>query len=365
MFEYLVVIGITLLSSITLVVTKSWHGHFSLDNSFGVQNHHIDPTPRIGGLAIALGLFVAWVLVEPDVRIILGPMLLASIPAFVVGLAEDITKKIGVLPRLLAAMFSGILGWYLTGGIIQNTWLLPLDWLLSYLPFAVLFTAVSVAGLANAINIIDGFNGLASGSVVIMSTALGIIALQFGDAPLASCCFILSMCTIGFGIVNWPMGKLFLGDGGAYLLGFLLAWFSVLLPVRNHEISSWSPLLVCAYPVLEVLFTVYRRRKRQGQHAAQPDKGHLHHFIHRRVVRRALGHLSNKLQNSFTSPICWFFTAVPSTFAIAFSTDTPKLILCLCLATVGYSMVYARLTQFRWCFRVLTLVHRSRPVQKS
>jgi len=296
---------------------------------------------------------------------ILGPMLLAGIPAFIFGLAEDITKKVGVLPRLLAAMFSGILGWYLTDGLIQNTGLTPLDWLLGFLPFAVLFTAFAVAGLANAINIIDGFNGLASGSVVIMSAALGIISLQFGDSPLASACFILTMCALGFGLVNWPMGKLFLGDGGAYLLGFLLAWLSVLLPVRNTEVSTWSPLMVCAYPVLEVLFTINRRRKRQGQHAAQPDKGHLHHFIHRRLVRRAMGHLSNKLQNSLTSPMCWFFTAVPATLGVVFSTDTLKLILCFCLAAAGYSIVYARLTQFRWCFRALTLERRPSPVKKS
>lgn len=351
MFIYYLVFNVTFLTSIALVATQRWHGHHSFDNSFGVQNHHIDPTPRIGGVAIALSLFVAWVSVEPDVRAILGPMLLAGIPTFVFGLAEDITKKVGVVPRLLAAMFSGALGWYLTGGVILKTGLMPFDWLLSFVPFAVLFTAFAVAGLANAINIIDGFNGLASGSVAIMSAALGIVALKFGDAHLASACFILTMCALGFGLVNWPMGKLFLGDGGAYLLGFQLAWLSVLLPFRNAEVSSWSPLVICSYPILEVLYTIHRRRKRQGQHPAQPDKRHLHHFIHRRVVRRKLSHLSNKQQNSLTSPICWIFTAVPATLAVAFSTDTRMLILCLCLATVAYSIVYARLTQFRWCLK--------------
>ncbi len=365
MFDYYLVFGVTLLTSIALVATQRWHGHLSLDNSFGVQNHHIEPTPRIGGVAIALGMFVAWVFAAPDVRAVLGPMLLAGIPAFAFGLAEDITKKVGVMPRLLATMFSGALGWYLTGSAIQNTGLIPLDWLLNFLPFAVLFTAFAVGGLANAINIIDGFNGLASGSVAIMSAALGLIALQVGDAPLASVCFIVAMCALGFGLVNWPLGKLFLGDGGAYLLGFLLAWLGVLLPMRNTEVTSWAPLLVCAYPVLEVLFTIHRRRKRQHQHPGQPDKGHLHHFIHRRVVRRALGHLSGKLQNSLTSPLCWFFTAVPAVAAVMFSTDTPMLILCFCLVTVGYSIVYARLTQFCWCFSALTLQRRPSPVKEN
>jgi UDP-N-acetylmuramyl pentapeptide phosphotransferase/UDP-N-acetylglucosamine-1-phosphate transferase len=347
--------GATLLTSIVLVATQRWHGHMSLDNAFGVQNHHSHPTPRIGGVAIALGLCVAWVIAAPDVRKILGPMLLAGIPAFAFGLAEDLTKKVGVRPRLLATMFSGVLGWYFTGIAIQNTGLMPLDWLLGFLPLAVLFTAFAVGGFANAINIIDGFNGLASGAVAIMSAALGLISLQVGDAPLATVCFIVTLCALGFGLVNWPLGKMFLGDGGAYLLGFVLGWLSVLLPMRNTEVTSWAPLVVCAYPVLEVLFTILRRRKRQYQHPGQPDKGHLHHFIHRRVVRMALGHLSDKMQNSLTSPLCWFFTAVPAIAAVMFPTNTPMLILFFCIATLGYSMVYARLTQFGWCFRALTL----------
>lgn len=115
MVTYLLVFIVTLLAIAALVVTQHWHGHLSLDSSFGVQNHHTEPTPRIGGIAIALGLVVAWLLAAPAVRAILGPMLLAGIPAFAFGLLEDITKKVSVLQRLLATMFSGVLAWYLTG----------------------------------------------------------------------------------------------------------------------------------------------------------------------------------------------------------------------------------------------------------
>ncbi len=89
---HLITFTLTLLASLALVGTKHWHGRFSLDNAFGVQHHHTEPTPRIGGVAIALGLVAAWALAAPDVRSILGPMLLAGIPAFAFGLLEDITK---------------------------------------------------------------------------------------------------------------------------------------------------------------------------------------------------------------------------------------------------------------------------------
>lgn len=359
MYTYLTVFGATALAGAVLVATQHWHGHFSMDGTAGVQKHHKVPTPRIGGVAIVLGLLTAWLLASPAVRTVLGPMLLAGIPAFVFGLAEDITKRVGVLPRLLATMLSGGLAWYLTGVAMQNTGVFPMDWLLQFIPLAVLFTAFAVGGVANAINIIDGFNGLAAGSVAIMLAAMGWMALNLGDPALASVCFVLAACALGFGAANWPLGKIFLGDGGAYLLGFCLAWVAVLLPMRSFQINAWATILVCAYPVLEVYFSVRRRRHRVGHHPGQPDKVHLHHLIHRRVVCHMFPHYSAPLKNGLTSPLCWLCAALPAAWAIVFARNTPMLILGLALAGLAYAALYARLTQFRWCFSALTLQPKS------
>jgi UDP-N-acetylmuramyl pentapeptide phosphotransferase/UDP-N-acetylglucosamine-1-phosphate transferase len=356
---YAIAFAGTLLASLALVLTKRWHGRFSLDGAVGVQKMHTQPTPRVGGVAIVLGLVAAYSPAAPDVQAILGPILLAGIPAFVAGLLEDIIKKVGVLPRLLATMLSGVLAWYLTGIAMQNTGAPPLDWLLTYLPLAVVFTAFAVSGVANAINIIDGFNGLAAGTVAILLGTMGVMSLQLGDAPLANVCFVVVAVALGFGAINWPLGKLFLGDGGAYLLGFIVGWVAVLLPMRHPEINAWATLLVCAYPVLEVAFSVRRRGKREGHHPGQPDKAHLHHFIHRRLLpllmpRWVPSGIPN-LRNGFTSPFCWLFAALPATWAVVFAQNTPLLILGLGLAVLGYGALYARLTQFGWCCRALTM----------
>ncbi|MCF8210151.1 MAG: glycosyl transferase [Rhodoferax sp.] len=345
----------TLVTAALLVFSKHHHGHFSMDSTFGVQKHHTEPTPRIGGVAIAAGLLAAWFVASAEVRTILTPMLLAGIPAFAFGVAEDVTKRVGVLPRLLATMLSGAVAWYLTGIAMQNTGVAPLDWALAFVPFAVLFTAFAVGGMANAINIIDGFNGLASGSVAIMAAALGVIALQVSDATLATACFTLVAVALGFAAVNWPFGKIFLGDGGAYLLGFMLAWLAILLPMRNPQLNAWVSILVCAYPVLEVAFSVRRRHKREGHHPGHPDRAHLHHFLHRRLVRPALPGVHSTLVNGMTSPLCWLATSLPAAWAIAFADNTAVLALGLGLATFAYAGTYARLTQFAWCFSALTL----------
>ena len=346
--HYVVVFFATLCIGWFLVLTQRWHGRFSLDSTTGVQKHHKHPTPRIGGVAIASGLLVAWACAEQDVSNILEATLLAAIPAFIFGLAEDITKKIGVLSRLLATMFSGVVAWYLTGIAMQNTGFPPLDFVLQITPVAVIFTAFAVGGVANSINIIDGFNGLASGSVAIMLAALGLMGHQLGDADYAQVCFLMAVCAFGFGAVNWPLGKIFLGDGGAYLLGFILAWMAVLLPMRHPQVSAWATILVVAYPVLEVVFSIVRRRQREGHHPGQPDKVHLHHLIHRRIVCQRWPRLSGRLKNGMTSPFCWLLAAAPATWAVVFAQSKVMLVLGLLLATVGYSMLYTRLAYFRW-----------------
>ena len=339
----------TLLVAVLLVVSKDWHGRFSMDSTEGVQKFHTNPTPRIGGVAIAVGLLLAYSQAPQSSKDILTPMLLAGIPAFGVGLLEDITKKVGVLPRLLATMLSGVVAWYLTGVAMRNTGVPLIDWFLAFTPVAVLFTAFAVGGVANAVNIIDGFNGLAAGAVSIMLGALGLIAVNVGDAPLATVCFLIAAVVMGFGAVNWPLGKIFFGDGGAYLVGFLLAWIAVLLPMRNPQITAWATMLVCAYPVLEVGFSYRRKSKREGYHPGQPDKVHFHMLVHRRVARPLFTNASSAMKNGFTSPFCWLYASFPAVWALVFSHSAAMLALGFCVAIFIYAAIYARLTQFRWC----------------
>ena len=345
-----IVFFVTCIASLAIVVTQRWHGHVSADSTQGVQKVHANPTPRIGGVAVAAGLMAGYALSPPDVQSLLGVAALAAIPAFGMGLLEDISKRIGVMPRLLATIVSGVIVCWLTHTAMQNTGVPPLDWLLGYFPVAVLFTAFAVGGVANAINIIDGFNGLACGAVAIMLAAFGLIALHVGDVPLSAMCCLLIAIMLGFATVNWPMGYIFLGDGGAYLVGFLLAWVAVLLPMRNHGLTAWCSLLVCFYPVLEVAFSYRRKSIRVGHHPGQPDRVHLHMLFYRRVSRPWFPNASIRLQNGLTSPFCWLLAALPAGFAVVFADNDAALAACCVAFAIIYALVYHRLTKFRWQF---------------
>ena len=114
-YDALMAAAASLCTCILLVLTKSWHGSFSIDSTDGIQKFHTQPTPRIGGIAIAVGVLVGFAASSHDPaaaekRAILSAILLAGMPAFIFGLLEDLTKRVSVRARLLATMASGMLG---------------------------------------------------------------------------------------------------------------------------------------------------------------------------------------------------------------------------------------------------------------
>ena len=351
-----VLIGVTIsfLVAMLLVQTQHWHGHLSMDSSLGIQKVHNEPTPRVGGIATAVGALVGFVLAGPSVQSLLGPLLLAGSCAFVFGLVEDITKQVSIRTRLLATMGSGVLGWAITGYSITHANVPGLDWLLSFTIFSVLFTGFAVGGIANAINIIDGFNGLSAGTVIIILIALGAMAIGLGDRDLAMACLILTGVVAGFLLVNWPFGKIFMGDGGAYFLGFAVAWIAVLILQRHPSVSAWAPMLACGFPLLEVLFSIMRRRRRKLS-PGHPDRLHLHSLVERRLTSALLPNASKVARNSATGAIMWIAALIPAVIAVSSPTNTTTLVVGFLTCAVLYSAFYARLTQFRWCLSATTL----------
>ncbi len=343
------------LVSVLIVLTKKLHGSATMDLSHGIQKFHTTPTPRVGGLPIVIGLSVAWFTSLPEVKHILLPILIAGLPAFLFGLAEDITKKVGVLARLLATMASGLLAWYLTDYSLSRVDVWGIDWLLKYTLISVLFTSFAVGGVANAINIIDGFNGLASTMATLAFVGFALIAWTVGDTTLASAAIILAACVWGFFWVNWPFGKLFLGDGGSYFVGFALAWVAVLLIERNSSVSPFGALLVCIHPVSEVLLSIFRRKIKK-MNPGHPDRLHFHSIVKQRYVRRWFGNLSIELRNSITGVLVGSMTMTSIIITSMVYQNSLYSLLAVIALSMGYVAIYARMIRFQWCSPILFLV---------
>lgn len=333
-----------------LVVTVRWHGHVSMDQASGIQKIHTQPTPRIGGLSIAVGLVVAAILMpKGSAQQILTAMLMAGAPALVAGLAEDFTKKVNVTTRLLATMFAGALAWWLTGYSLTRLDLPLLDALLQITMVSILLTAFAVGGVANAINIIDGFNGLASITSILAFVGFAAIASMVGDNDIALVAAVFSACVFGFLLINWPWGKLFLGDGGAYYLGFALAWIAVMLVWRNSNVSAFSALVICAHPINEVLFTIYRRTAKQA-HPGMPDRLHFHSLVSRRYVQRWLASAPSWMQNSATGLLVSFSTLVSIMVAMFSYSSTRLSIISYVLISLCHFILYIRIVRHSWRF---------------
>jgi len=331
---------VSLVLAQALVLSASKHGHLTMDLPSGVQKFHFDPTPRVGGIAIYVALVAAWVLLPgSEERKLLSTVVLAGMPALLVGLAEDVTKRVSVRTRLLVTMGSGGLAALLAGVGLTRVDIPPADVLLAIWPLAVLFTAFAVGGVANAFNIIDGFHGLSSGTLIISSLALAAIAQSVGDTPLALVAIALAAAVGGFWLVNFPWGKLFLGDGGAYFSGFALAWLSVELLARHPQVSPWASVLLCGYPTIEVVYSIFRRR-RQRQSPGQADRFHLHSLVCTQIVQPRLTHLRPNLRNAAVSVVMWICAVVPVVPAMLFPTQGDLLLGVLAGCAVAYHFFY-------------------------
>ena len=349
----------SLLLIFLIIRYRHLHEHLSGDHDLsGPQKFHRGSVPRIGGLGIYVALWITNLVSYYkglSLGVFLSLILIAALPVTVAGFAEDITKRIRVKVRLIAGFISGILLLYLLAITSIRIGILGLDALFLNAWVAGIFLSIACAGLANAYNIIDGFNGLASMVGIISTTAIAFVAFEVGDPSILYAALIVIGAILGFFIWNYPKGLIFLGDGGAYLIGFVISALSILLVHRNPGVSPWFALLVNAYPVFETLFTIWRRSMHQGKSPGLPDRSHFHSLIYRRVLYRAQAKdpqstntekpYHHSLNNAKTSPYLWLISSIGSIPALLFWESTPLLITSSVIFITIYINCYRNIVQ--------------------
>lgn len=356
MLLFLLAFAVSASLSLLLVRSAHLHGRHSGDHDFDKpQGFHVEAVPRIGGLSVVLGILAASVALfwqrGDDYAHFALTLLGCSSLAFAAGFVHDLTEALTPRGRLLATAASAGLAFYVMGAAIHRTDVPGIDWIVSFPLGSLAVTVVAVAGIANAINIIDGLNGLASMCVSLMLAALAYVAIQVNDSLIASVALAGIGAVLGLFFWNFPRGLIFLGDGGAYFLGFLVSELSILLLHRNpNEVSPFFPLLVCIYPIFETLFSIYRRWFLRSVPPSMPDGIHLHSLIYRRVLRWAVGGQSAReltRRNSMASPYLWLLCMLSIAPAVLFWNNTPALAVFLALFVASYLMLYWRIVRFK------------------
>ena len=242
---------------------------------------HKKPTPRIGGLAIIFGFTVATLCFAQPSRQLYGTLAGAAIIA-VMGVIDDcknLPAKLKFVIQIIAALvvvFAGDIkiDVFTNPNFLSDNpyWVLP-EWL------SVTLTVIWIVFITNAVNFIDGLDGLAAGVSAIMSISLVFISIRVGEYSIA----ILGIARMGscFGFLpfNFNPAKIFMGDTGSTFLGFMLATLSIQGVFKSYAVISFAvPLLILGLPLFDALFAMIRRILR-GQSPMTADRGHLHHRL--------------------------------------------------------------------------------------
>ncbi|HJW57953.1 MAG TPA: glycosyltransferase [Burkholderiaceae bacterium] len=343
-------------SLITFLVVRfeHLHGHVSADHDLnGIQKFHAVPVPRIGGVGIHSSLLLTALLLRAANSIHSHFILIFLIPSslvFAIGFTEDLTKRVSVTMRLVVTMLAALIGCLILNTTVRTFGIPMIDTLFQINLIALVFTVVAVAGVSNAINLIDGFNGLAAFVSVTALVALAVVAHIVGDELIFTIALTTAGAVVGFLIWNYPTAKIFLGDGGAYLVGFVIAELSILLHERNAEVSVLFPLLLMIYPIFETLFSIYRRKFVRGQSPGAPDAMHLHQMINKRLVRWRVacdGVSIRSRGNAKTSPYLWALNLSAVIPAVVFWNNAWMLFIFIILFVVLYVWLYFCIVRFR------------------
>ncbi|RTL10226.1 MAG: undecaprenyl/decaprenyl-phosphate alpha-N-acetylglucosaminyl 1-phosphate transferase [Neisseriaceae bacterium] len=334
-----------------IIYTNDIHAKVTLDHDTnGVQKMHDQPVPRIGGLAI----FVAMVFVSlygANTNAAWSPFYAGLITSlffvFVGGLTEDLSKAVSPIVRMGFMTFGVCYALFVSHSmpLIRHMAHDNIDWILGFDFITIFITWFAVIGVSNAYNIIDGFNGLSATAAAINLFGLMFLAYVVQDYQFVMIIASIILAICGFLCFNYPKGKIFLGDGGAYSIGFLIALLSLNLSQQyHHQMSPYAVLLLAIYPIMETVFSIVRRKFIHKTKAMAPDNLHLHQLVFDRCLPRSL---PINRRNARVMPLMLMFM-LPQTILVIFFYNSNLIILFGLLAyIVFYVYMYLRFIHFK------------------
>lgn len=306
-----------------------------------VQSAHDKPTLRIGGLGLLIGILSSILILNFSNDFILYALVLlcSAIPLILAGFVEDIGYSMHPKIRLAAIAISSLLCATVLQVSVARVGVSLIDIALSYALISMIFTIIAASGVTNAFNLIDGLNGLASFTAITTAVALSAIAMLSDMNYLQNFYTMLAIVTFGFFLLNYPFGKLFLGDGGAYLLGHCLVWGGITLAHEVPGLSAFSVLLIFFWPVADTVLAIWRR-VRLSRPADRPDRLHFHQLVMRFLEIRLLGRNRRQLANPLATLIIAPLIVAPQICGLIYAFDNKSAMIASGCFAVIFFMTY-------------------------
>lgn len=347
MSNYIIEFGIIFIISMLInFVIIIWFDHDAFqfkkrNDTEAIQASHVIPVARIGGISVILALVFAAIPfsetfnIWPQYKL----LLLSAVPVFVIGLCEDLGCFVSPRARLLAAALSGSIFVMLFGEWLTRTDIMGLDIAMQWAPFGIGFSLFFAAGISHSFNLIDGLNGLASFTAAGVALSLAIVSHQVGLTEHRDVLLILTSAIAGFLVFNFPYGKIFLGDGGAYVTGHILIWMAISILFAAPDVSPLAMLLIFFFPVADTLLAIARRLS-LGVPISHPDRLHFHQLIMRGIEIIVLGRKRRHISNPLATALMLPFVVTPMFVGVLLAMDRSKATIALFLVATIFVIAY-------------------------
>lgn len=315
-----------------------------------VQAMHDTPTSRLGGFGIFVAVLAGSAFASEPFLSEYWDLIFAGALLFIVGMLEDIGVSISPKLRLLACACASALVIWLAGTWLPRIGVPGFDTLMGYWWLGVPMTLLMTSAVANGFNLIDGVNGLAAITAISAALALSVIASKAGYGDMQRLLLMLAAGIVGFFLLNYPFGLIFLGDAGAYTIGFILSWFGISILLEASFVSPWAILLTMFWPLADTLLAMFRRF-RQNRNAMLPDRLHVHQMVMRALEIHVLGRNRRRLANPLSSFILAPFVIAPPLVGVQLWNQNMlaffSVIIFLVLFFVSYALAFPLLRNFR------------------
>ena len=273
---FLISLAITGISvPLIIYISKS----FNLYDTVNDRKIHDATISRLGGLSIFLGFiipFFIFIFSTENIRFNINFYLVAALIIFLTGFFDDvghIRARYKLLLQIIAATLVALSGLTISNLMFFNFFEIKFGF------FSYIITVVWIVLFVNAINLLDGMDGLAAGIVFIANIFVFILANTLGNRLVCVISLIMAGAILGFYLYNFPPAKIFMGDGGAYFLGFMYATLP-LMGIKKSSVATLFliPLILLLLPLLDIVQVIFKRW-RLGCNIFIADKNHIHHRL--------------------------------------------------------------------------------------
>jgi len=324
---------LTLFMFITVIFWNNLFQFLKLRAYKSKQRLHQDEVPRVGGLIIFLFLsLIAFVKFEIDA---LNLLLISFMPLAFISVKEDFFHNTTPKARLLAMMASCLIFLIFIPSQFPVIDIPYLKELINLKLIGLAFYTFSMLVIINGNNLIDGVNGNMGITNLVQLLVLSILGLKAGDYEFSNLCILFSIPLVVFLFFNFPYGKIFMGDLGAYFYGFTLSGLVIYFFGKYDNLLSWNAVLILFYPAMELLFSFVRKKFFLKQSPLTPDAKHLHSLIYL-LIKKSKKNFNNSYSLIFLFP--FIFSAL---FVLISYNSLLKLIAIIILFSIFYISFYS------------------------